>query len=87
MTKMKRSIPEMQVFTFNNRAEALAMANDCVDDCIIAACFNHRTNAIHGRKGTPPQIKSDLADVPCTYMVVNKTLIDEFLETLKEITS
>ena len=74
---MKIPVPELVVFTFNNRADALALANDCSDDCVVVACVNNRTTIHSGRKGVIPTVVFDHADVPCCWMVVNNLLLAE----------
>lgn len=39
---MRKRTPEITIFAFNNRAEALQLANDAVSDCIVATIRIHR---------------------------------------------
>jgi hypothetical protein len=38
---MKKRIPEITFFAFNNRADALQLANDAITDCVVAAIHIH----------------------------------------------
>ena len=74
-------IPEITVITFNNRAEALMLAQDCVNDCVVVGCVNNRVTLVGGRQ---PQVRKELGDQPCCWMVVDSTLLEQLSSLLKE---